>query len=261
LNRTLESSSASPQDNIIFKPNNIIYFDVLLPAPHSKSIELPNDTIVKKPTTKQLISEWLYKIVLAKSFLIQRYVSKHVAAVGLIIEFTLLGLFKLDPLFSFDKTTKMYKEKNKQKSLFNIMYMAYPYWNLFKAITGTGSDKGSEFTLHNDWKTTPILFMYGKEKKCNFHGKSCLLSPVFSLPLVRRSLSFLSFIIHTSSDGVSSCTSLKDVITVALLEREEQLALSNSKVIAVEDAGHYLYTPLQKQNICLNSVIKFMDAA
>jgi hypothetical protein len=52
-----------------------------------------------------------------------------------------------------------------------------------------------------------------------FHGKSCLLSLVLSLALVRRSLSFLSFVIHTSSDGVSSCTSLKSYTYLRLGSR------------------------------------------
>ena len=248
LNRTLKeyeelkkeinqegSSSLCEDDDIslLFKPNNVIYLDVLVGSSKSKLKELSTQekeelvVMTKKPTTKQLLCEILYKIALAISYLIQRYISKHIAWLNYIFGITFLRIFQLDPIYKWDlqSSSAIYQQNNRTKSISNVIYMAYPYWYLFKEIFATivNNNKSNtnsiidEFVLHSNWKQTPILYLYGTKKKCNFH----------------------------------------DYTSIALLEREEKLQLSKSKVIPVENAGHYLY--IQQQDLCLTAIIKFMD--
>ena len=67
-----------------------------------------------------------------------------------------------------------------------------------------------------DLKRTPLLYLYGTEKRVQFHGDIC----------------------------------------VKVLEREEKEGRSLSKVVAVEDAGHYLY--VQKFDVCFDEVETFL---
>jgi len=213
------NSNNKKEDNEYFKPNNVVYFDVLLsPSKSTNQTELvPCSSEVVSPSIKSNICRWLYRIVLANSFLLQRYISKYVAAVTFIVGFTLLELFGLGPLFPFDtESIEPLYNKNGPKSIFRIMYMAYPYWLLFQTSTMKTKMK-EEFKLHENWKETPILYMYGIKKRTQFH----------------------------------------DERSIKMLESGAQHKTSTSRVIAVEDAGHFLY--VQKPKLCVDSVYQFMN--
>jgi len=214
--RTLKEYEERKDSSSAFKPSSVVYFDVLF-GPNSKSRDIPVG--VPGPTLMETACSWLYRIVLAKSFLLQRYISKHLAAVNFGLGFTTLGLLGLGPLYDWDGKSIEPLYKDKPKSLFRLCYMAYPYWSMFKGIGKlfgkTSSD--DDYKLHLDWKSTPILYMFGVEKKTMFH----------------------------------------DNTSVRMLEREQAESGSLSRVIPVKDAGHFLY--VQKQDECLNAVIQFMD--
>merc|ERR1712232_1403800 len=108
--------------------------------------------------------------------------------------------------------------KDKPRSMFRLCYMAYPSWAIFESIykllgkrnseSGRKSNTAaSDYALHLDWKSTPILYMYGTEKKTQFH----------------------------------------DNTSVRMLEREQAESRSLSKAIAVKDAGHFLYVQKQEE--------------
>jgi len=225
MNRVLAEAEAKDrnnnnngEDNEYFKPKNVVYFDVLLsPSKSTNQTELvPSSSEVVFPSMKSNICRWLYRIVLANSFLLQRYISKYVAAVTFIVGFTLLELFGLGPLFPFDtKSIEPLYNKNGPKSIFRMMYMAYPYWLLFQP--STMKKMKEEFKLHENWKETPILYMYGTKKRTQFH----------------------------------------DERSIKMLESGAQHKTSTSRVIAVEDAGHFLY--VQKPKLCVDSVYQFMN--
>ena len=201
----------------VFKPDRIVFFDVL-GGPSPKSKDIPKN--VPELTAKEKMCSLLYKIVLAVSFLLQRDISKHLAAAVFIVGFSVLKLLRLDPLYPFDTegSQALYKESKNKLGLFRVMYMAYPYWSLVRDYNSLGTDVLNKISLHNDWKATPILYLYGPKKRTQFH----------------------------------STTTLK------MLQREETEKRSLSKAIAVEDAGHYLY--VSKQEECLKAVVEFMDA-
>ena len=62
-------------------------------------------------------------------------------------------------------------------------------------------------SLHNDWKATPLLYLYGQRKWTQIHSNT----------------------------------------TLKLLQREEAEHRSLSKAIAVEDAEHYMYVQKQEE--------------
>ena len=102
------------------------------------------------------------------------------------------------------------------KDLKHFLYMTYPYYHMFKEVL-----KGSETvfdvaTLPLDLKETPVLYMYGAKKNVMFH----------------------------------------DNRSVALLEREEKEGLSESRVVRLEESGHWMYC--QEPEVCENEIRKFL---
>jgi len=227
MNRVLAEAEAAQarknnnneEDNEYFKPNNVVYFDVLWgPSKSTNQTELVPTSLseVVSPSIKSNICRLLYRILLAKSFLLQRYISKYVAAVTFIVGFTILELLGLGPLFSFDfKSTEPLYKKNGPRSIFHFTYMAYPYWLLIQP--SKKKKMMDESKLHEDWKETPILYMFGTNKRTQFH----------------------------------------DERSIKMLESGAQHKTSTSRVIAVEDAGHFLY--VQKPKLCVDSVYQFMN--
>ena len=74
------------------------------------------------------------------------------------------------------------------------------------------------FAHHLDWKAMPILYLYGTKKPTMFHDQDIL----------------------------------------KMLQNEEAEGSSLTRVVAVEEAGHYLY--VQKQDECLQHVLGYMRA-
>jgi len=158
-NRALEEKDA------LVSPDKIVYFDVLPVKLH------PKDTNIVEPAKKTLYGmalELTYRIVFAKAFLIQRFLSKYLAAVYFVIMFTILPLVGLVPKSPLDQKVM----QNSGKSLFRIMYMAYPYYYMFRAMFGLEENVfANDFTLPL-LDETPVLYLYGKEKSLQFHDEN-----------------------------------------------------------------------------------------
>lgn len=225
VNRATHEAQDHPN---VVKPDNVVYFDVLRPpSKNSKNIvqrEVPGRSILQKACGL------LYTVVLAKSFLLQRYVSKYLAAFYFVLCFSILNLLGLSPCQKFDTDSIGPLYKDHPISLFRLTYMAYPYWTniyqamLQKVLFGKTLPMETDDTtrLHDDWNQTPILFMYGLQKNTMFHSNASL----------------------------------------QMLEQEPQKkGGSVSKAIGVQDAGHFLYAPLQKMDICVKAVLSFMAEA
>jgi len=225
VNRAIHEAQDHPN---VVKPDNVVYFDVLRPpSKNSKNIvqrEVPGRSILQKACGL------LYTVVLAKSFLLQRYVSKYLAAFHFVLGFSILNLLGLLPCQKFDTDSIGPLYKDHPISLFRLIYMAYPYWTniyqamLQKVLFGKTLPMQTDDTtrLHDDWNQTPILYMYGLQKNTMFHSNTSL----------------------------------------QMLEQEPQRkGGSVSKAIGVQDAGHFLYVPLQKMDICVKAVLSFMAEA
>merc|ERR1711935_727028 len=100
----------------------------------------------------------------------------------------------------------MGQSRDKPLNKHRMAYMTYPYYNMFVAIfTGRAKEVFSHFTLPRNLKKTPLLYLYGTEKKVRFHEDN----------------------------------------TVLYLQAEAKNKRSKSNAIAVENAGHWLYIQQQ----------------
>jgi hypothetical protein len=142
-------------------PDRVVLLDVLL-SPH-KSVtrfkHLPSYTV------HELIVCMAYRGALAFSFTMRRYISDTVGLVTIAFMFLLLGIFRLLPTRSIDN--QMIKERNINPR--HLVYMAYPYFNLFRAIISNDMNSISLGSLPLNLAKTPVLYMYGAEKNVVSH--------------------------------------------------------------------------------------------
>ena len=191
-------------------PDELVLFDVL----PSASKQLEGQT---KPRLEpyKLFMTLFYRVLLALSFLAQRYLGNIVAVPWFIISTTFMGLCRLSPTLDID--AKVFKTRQTPMELKRIIYMTYPYVKLFKCILQGGKGLGGA-RLPSDLSAMPVLYMYGTEKRVMFH----------------------------------------DDESKAVLEMEQKEKRSKSNAIAVDGAGHWLYSDGQKPDYCFDCVKKFM---
>eukprot|EP00984_Skeletonema_dohrnii_P035594 scaffold35577_cov261-Skeletonema_dohrnii-CCMP3373.AAC.3 len=104
----------------------------------------------------------------------------------------------------------------RSKDLKHFLYMMYPYYYMFKVMLKESETFFDGKTLPLDLKETPVLYIYGAKKNVMFHD-------------------------HRS---------------VALLEREEKEGLSESRVVRLEESGHWMYC--QQPEVCESEIRKFL---
>ena len=194
-----EAKDASDSSGLV-KPDKLVFFDVLVgPSPEAEDVP----TNVEKRVMKEFISATLYMVCFAVGFFVQRYIARPLAPLAALPPLIFLTILDLTPTYDFDNTASDPLYGDKKPGLFRLFYMTYPYWNYIKICLSEMSflEPHSFFALHQDWKSTPILYLYGKKKKAQFHN----------------------------------LTALK------MLEREENEKRSLSKAIGVEESGHNLF--------------------
>jgi pimeloyl-ACP methyl ester carboxylesterase len=98
----------------------------------------------------------------------------------------------------------------------HFLYMMYPYYHMYREVFKGSTSVFNSTMLPLDLKQTPILYIYGAKKNVMFH----------------------------------------DYRSVALLEREEKEGLSESRVVRLEESGHWMYC--QEPEICENEIRKFL---
>ena len=176
-------------------PDRVVLFDVMGP-PHPETENIP---IVAKDTPYEVLVTLTYRIVFATAYGLRRFVSKTLAKMYMIPCMIALNVLRVAPTLDVD--AKVFEQRKKPLALDRMIYMAYPYFNIFKAmLSGRIMKEFSQFHLPKDLVKTPILYMYGVEKRVNFHDKR----------------------------------------SVEILKREAKEG-RKSNAIAVEKAGHWLY--------------------
>jgi hypothetical protein len=106
-----------------------------------------------------------------------------------------------------------------RKNPLKLERMIYMMYPYVKMFQALYSGKGfGGFTLPQDLSLMPVLYMYGTEKRIMFH----------------------------------------DEASTKLLEREHKEGRSKSNSIAVDGAGHYLYSEIQKLDYCVDCVKEFI---
>lgn len=185
------------EDEFADSPDQLVLFDVLGPVHKVQRKDSPDS---KGLTVFDIVVTLLYRFFLATAFGLQLYVSKYIALLWHILANTFLKSFNLGPVFEIDYIVVSSREKKLE--LKRAIYMAYPYFYMFKAVfSGKARSEFQDFTLTKDLKKTPILYLYGPQKRAMFHDN--------------RALKYL--------------------------EREAKENRSKSKAIAVEGTGHWLY--------------------
>ncbi len=194
----LEEESKDASDAL--KPDKMVYFDVIL-GPSPKAEDLPKD--IEKASIKEEIVGNLYMAFFAIGFLVQRYISSALAPLVALPPLIFLTILGLTPTYDFDNTASEPLYGDKKPGLDRLFYIGYPYLNHFKLAWSGKKWRGAKalVTIHEDWKLTPILYLYGKKKKAQFHNFT----------------------------------------TLAMLKREESEKRSLSKAVGLEEAGHYLF--------------------
>jgi pimeloyl-ACP methyl ester carboxylesterase len=198
--RVEEEATDVTTSSDIVKPDKLVFLDVLL-GPSPKAENIP--TNVQKATTKETICGNLYMIFLATGFFVQRYIYRPLAPLVALPPLILFTILDLMPTYEIDNNATDSLYGDKKPGLNRLFYMTYPYLNHFKVCWSERNWGGAKtfFTLHKDWKATPVLYLYGKKKKTQFHNYA----------------------------------------TLKMLEEEEADNRSLSKAVGIEDAGHFLF--------------------
>ncbi len=157
-NRSLEDSNAD-------SPSEIVLFDVLTKIHKTHKEGLPE---FDKPSFHKTFVTHYYRLVFAFAFGIQKYFSKYLALPCFFLGFMPMMLLPIGPTLAIDD--KIHTSRVKPLDPFRMIYMTYPYFELYKTVlNGTYSVKLADATLPKDLKKTPVLYLYGTEKRVQFH--------------------------------------------------------------------------------------------
>lgn len=202
--------------------DKIVLFDIMGP-PHKHCKNKPK---VSKETFFHKLVSMSYRAVLAASFGIRRYVSKHLAQAFATVSLGTLYVLGLLPMLEIDKQTLL-QERNRRSlddrstspppRLDRMIYMAFPFYRIFQSmIRGTLPQDFDGYSLPESLAKTPVLFLYGTQKRIMLHDERSRI----------------------------------------LLESEHEQG-GRSNAVAVDGAGHWLY--LQQPDRCLSEVTQFID--
>jgi len=183
-NRAIEDDSENA-------PDKIVLFDVCT-GPHRHMKDLPS---ARSMTPSDIFVSLFYKIMFAITFLCYRFVGTGLAYAVHFLGLGVMSSFKIGPLLEIDRDYELCIPCPR------LFYMMYPYYKLFQSLLTGNAKVFKDATMPMDLKKTPCLYLYGTEKRVQFHEDIC----------------------------------------VKVLEREEKEGRSLSKAVAVEDAGHWLY--------------------
>jgi pimeloyl-ACP methyl ester carboxylesterase len=152
------TNRAIEEKNSEICPDQIVLFDVL---------DFP---IAPKDSPYQFVLSVLYRVVLAAAFALRLYVSKIVAQIFSVFAFPTVILLRLMPTKAID--SKVGELRKQPIGLDRMIYMSYPYYNIIKAmLAGKAEETLSGKSLPKDLTKTPVLYMYGLEKRIMFHEK------------------------------------------------------------------------------------------
>ena len=161
VNRALEDAKLG-QSETGDVPDDVVLFDVLVPIhPDTKN---PPPPATKSPY--QILMELTYRLCFAASFLMQRYIHRYAGLLCLGLTISFLKLFNLMPTGNLDAKTM--EERQPPLDPNRMIYMAYPYWGIFKSLLTGNIEAFSGCTIPLDLSKTPVLYLYGTDKKIMF---------------------------------------------------------------------------------------------
>ena len=188
----------------VLRPNKIVFLDVLLGTSSKMPDSIPRSAVPQQLTLHQRLCR-IYMILLATSSAIQLHLSRRLAVAFTTISFYILYFTGIFPLEMSDIKSRNAIYGDRMPGSLRCMSMTYMYRNIFSNIFA--SKTGFRFGLHQDWKTTPVLYLYGKLKNTQYHSNR----------------------------------------SFAMLKREEAEKRSLSRAVGLEGAGHYLFLQKQEE--------------
>ena len=207
-------------DSLGLKLDRVIIYDVLMP-PNRQCKDWDRSKRFDNKTLWNKCSQMCYQVFLAGAFVLQRYLPSSLVLPYYMCGSAILGTLGMFPVNPSDKEyIQETLNITQMKELRRIWYMAYPYFQLWKLIFA-GQIRGllKYFCLPRDLSQTPVLYLYGASKPYD----------------------------------------LSDANGVELLKQQEEKADGrHSKVVKVENAGHWLY--IQQPDICHNAMQEFFQA-
>jgi len=146
-------------------PDELILFDVCVkPHPDADTSNL----VLEESILGALYSfavVFAYQIILAISFVLQRYISKHLAVLAYVVGFKIIGWLHLVPLGDADNSYVLKRLETMDRH--HLTYMAYPYFYFWKAVLTPQDLQTCHLPL--DLQKTPVMYLYGADKNINFH--------------------------------------------------------------------------------------------
>lgn len=205
-------------------PDRIVLFDVLGPPHPDTNVRRDKNAGGMMSTLSDTFYSLFYRTNLAIGFvlrlhapakLFEKIVNSRIGVSFLKLAFAIVKrLWPCDDM-DFD----LLESRQNPISVDRLLYMAYPYYHLFKLMFTGRVKEMRGCSLPKDLNISPVLYMYGMHKRVHFHVKSGL----------------------------------------EVLKKESERKGSKCRVVAVEGAGHWLY--MQKRDVCMDAVVKFMSDA
>lgn len=121
-NRALEEGDSS------VKPDQLVLLDILAP-PHPSTKNIPP---AKPMTFYEKSVQFIYRAVLASSYVLLSHGFNTLAKMVMLPSFITLGALNLGPTRQIDAAVFEEKSKTTPPDLDQMIYMAYPYYYLFK---------------------------------------------------------------------------------------------------------------------------------
>ena len=162
----LYTNQALEEKDSLVAPDQIVYLDVLPIKLHPSAQQL----VPASKTLWESVTEVSYRIVLAKAFLIQRFLSSHLAILYFSVGFMILRALGLLPANSLDDEVMQEKMAGDTASMSRKIYMAYPYYNMWLSVF-QNKKVFADFHLPV-LEETPVLYLYGAGKNIQFHDKN-----------------------------------------------------------------------------------------
>jgi pimeloyl-ACP methyl ester carboxylesterase len=153
-------------------PDQLVLCDALLP-PHP-TIDTKNLSVNQPIPTLlyTVLVMFVYQTVFATCFLLQRYVSKHLAVLNFLVGAKIVNWLNLNPV---GKRDSEHVEEKARANMDQFLYMMYPYYFFWKTLfTSRLHQNMAGAHLPVDLQKTPVLYMYGLDKNIHFHDLTSL---------------------------------------------------------------------------------------
>jgi pimeloyl-ACP methyl ester carboxylesterase len=149
-------------------PSQLVLLDVCGPPHPQEDVTL---IVAPKMSLYQKVLEYSYRFFFATTFALQRYVSTWIAQPFYVVgSVTMFSVLRLNPCAKQDTA---YIQKNLHWPMRKLIWSMYPYFHVLTHMRSFQPDRNGHvhypFYLPKLSSALPILYMYGVDKKGQFH--------------------------------------------------------------------------------------------